>query len=151
MLQVPDLYDQKSLRMIFDSLFKAQQQADEQREGQQRELAQLKREGQTVTSQLESYNLLKKQVLEFKDSIGEFASEELRLGLLFQYLQEIKMRIVAQRVLQNYKDGKEMRMQEFININGSNKPDGIARELLQTNPNLVLQVLQTEELASQGL
>ena len=55
------------------------------------------------------------------------------------------MRIVAQRVLQNYKDGKEMRMQEFINVNGSSKPDGIARELLQTNPNLVLQVLQTEE------
>ena len=46
-------------------------------------LAQLRREGQTVTSQLESYNLLKKQVIEHKDSIGEFASEELRLGLLF--------------------------------------------------------------------
>ena len=46
-------------------------------------LAQLRREGQTVTSQLESYNLLKKQVIEHKDSIGEFASEELHLGLLF--------------------------------------------------------------------
>mmetsp|Transcript_30385 Transcript_30385/g.37401 ORF Transcript_30385/g.37401 Transcript_30385/m.37401 type:complete len:87 (+) Transcript_30385:360-620(+) len=61
------------------------------------------------------------------------------------------MKIVAQKVLQNYKDGKEMRMIEFININGSSKPDAIAREILQTNPNLVLKVLQAEEQASVAL
>jgi len=44
-----------------------------------------------------------------------------------------------------------MRMIEFVNINGSNRTDSIAREILQTNPNLVLQILQTEEQASQGL
>ena len=32
-------------------------------------------------------------------------------------------------------------MLEFVNIYGSNKTDAIARDILQTNPNLVLQIL----------
>ena len=41
---MPDLYDQKSLRLIFDHLFKAASRADEQRETQAIELQQMKRE-----------------------------------------------------------------------------------------------------------
>ena len=58
------------------------------------------------------------------------------------------MKIVTVKVLANYKEGKEMRMIEFMNVHGSTKTDKIAKEILQSNPNLVLEVLQTEEQAS---
>lgn len=65
---------------------------------------QLRKEDQTITSQLESYNLLKTLVLAHK----EHSSDELRLGLLFQYLQEIKMKIVTMKALKKYEKGNEL-------------------------------------------
>ena len=45
-------------------------------------MAQLRREDQTITSQLEAYNILKTLVLAHKEA----TTGELRVGLLFQYL-----------------------------------------------------------------
>ena len=42
--------------------------------------------------------MLKTQVIGHKDH-----ENELRLGLLFQYLQELKMKIVTVKVLANYR------------------------------------------------
>ena len=75
MLQVPDLYDQKSLRMIFDSLFKAQQQADEQREGQQRELAQLKREVVELQSKVKVGKQMYEEVRVQRETIKDLESK----------------------------------------------------------------------------
>ena len=108
---------------------------------------QLKREDQTITKQLECYNMLKNSILCHK----ELNSGKLRLGLLFQYVQEIKMKIVATKCIQNFEKGLELKMVDFTTIPRKEWSDTIAREILQANPHLVLRVLQAEELASTGL
>ena len=67
-------------------------------------MGQLKREDQTIFSQLECYNILKTRVLAHKD----MTSDELNIGLLFQYLQEIKMKMTTMKSLENHKKGKEL-------------------------------------------
>jgi len=42
--------------------------------------------------------MLKSQVIGHKDE-----ANELRLGLLFQYMQELKMKIVTVKIIDNYK------------------------------------------------
>ena len=91
--------------------------------------------------------MLKAQVIALK----EISTDELRLGLLFQYLQELKMKLVTMKALSNYRAGRELTQVEFISIPSSSTFDEIAREILQANPNLTLRILQAEEQASQGL
>lgn len=55
------------------------------------------------------------------------------------------MKIVTIKALENYKESKELCWVEFNNIPSSSKTDGVAREILQACPNLVLKVLQAEE------
>ena len=68
-------------------------------------MGQLKREDQTITSQLECYNMLKTRVLAHKD----MTNGELNIGLLFQYLQEIKMKMATLKSIENHKAGNELR------------------------------------------
>lgn len=112
-------------------------------------MAQLSREDQTIHSQLESYNLLKTAVIAHKETSG--IDEELNLGLLFQYLQEIKMKITATKSIKRYQKGQELSSIEFIMIERSTCYDEISREFLLAEPSRVLKVLQAEELASQSL
>ena len=93
-------------------------------------MGQLKREDQTIFSQLECYNILKTRVLAHKD----LSSDELNIGLLFQYLQEIKMKMTSMKSLENHRTGQELRQIEFVTIARSNKTDEIARDILQANP-----------------
>ena len=72
-------------------------------------------------------------------------AQELRIGLLFQYLQEIKMKIVALKSIKRFHQGQELAQIEFINIERSTVSDEIAREMLQCDPQLVLKVLQVDE------
>ena len=55
------------------------------------------------------------------------------------------MKIVTMKSLENYRKGNELRQIEFVSIGGSQVSDEIAKEILQTNPNLVLKVLQVDE------
>lgn len=83
--------------------------------GSSRFMAQLRREDQTITSQLEAYNILKTLVLAHKEA----TTGELRMGLLFQYLQDIKMRIVTMNSLEMFRSGRELSQIEFINVQRS--------------------------------
>ena len=51
------------------------------------------------------------------------------------------MKIVTMKCLENYNSGKELKQFEFVSIGGSEVTDDIAKEILQTNPSLVLKVL----------
>ena len=61
------------------------------------------------------------------------------------------MKIVTMKCLENYNSGKELKQFEFVSIGGSEVTDEIAKEFLQTNPSIVLKVLQVDEQNSQGL
>ena len=70
--------------------------------------------------------MLKTRVLAHKDMV----SDELNIGLLFQYLQEIKMKMSTMKSIENHKAGHELRQIEFVTIARSSKTDEIAREIL---------------------
>ena len=48
------------------------------------------------------------------------------------------MKMVTMKSLKNHSKGKELKQIEFISISSSKMSDEIAREILQSNPNLTL-------------
>ena len=70
-------------------------------------MTMLENEGQTVESRLNAYNIFKRVILGMGDDqlAVHRRTWQVKSGLLFQYLQEIKMRIVAAKCLEMHKKG----------------------------------------------
>ena len=61
-------------------------------------------------------------------------SWQVHSGLLFQYLQEIKMRIVAMQCLKKHEKGKDLHQVDFMKLTAEDHTDEMTREFLVACP-----------------